>query len=499
MRKDAYFVTILIGVFLSVQCFSESTRTPIGPPPPELKLDTFYAKYLDCDGISVISSTRVDDRAFYRLQELLDNVLANRPDLRQTLVDEGFRYIIIAHEEQVTDIPQYAHMQPKEFWNQRARGFGGRTTSCGEENLLNLPRDRYADESIFIHELAHGIHSPGLRTCDPTFQERLETLYKQAMDKGLYKNDYASTDPSEYWAESVQAFFDCDRENNWNHNHINTREELMEYDPDMAAFVGEIFKITDENDWRYKPLNKQPSVEKVTTTLSSGKKATKYVWCWDFSIYGNDNTPDEAMLNAEIVVRNMFRYRYDILKTMIDQNVSLAVYTSGDIMDKDRTDLDINSLVQEKDGKTITSLPEALQLTPPDLQVLIHDLALTSYVYTGLRPVDPSFENRPHHLVQQYEKGLKRMDVQFDQKVQALYDSAHEKGLWKSTPAADNRFEYFAYGVMAFFDAGNLVISENNRIHTREQLMTYDPGLASLVEDVFKHPQRIDWRYGMDK
>jgi hypothetical protein len=499
MRKVVYFVTILIGVLFNPQCFSESIRTPIEPPPPELKLDAFYEKYLDCDGISVISSDRVDDRAFYRLQELLEKILANRPDLRQTLVDEGFRYIIIAHDEQVTDIPEYAHMRPKEFWNQRARGFGGRTTSCGEENLLNLPRDRYADESIFIHELAHSIHFPGLRTCDPAFQERLEILYKQAMDKGLYKNDYASTDPSEYWAESVQAFFDCDRENNWNHNNINKREELIEYDPNMVAFVGEIFKITDENDWRYKPLNKQPSVEKVTTTLRSSKKATKYVWCWDFSIYGTHNTSDETMLNAEIVVRNMFRYRYDILKAMIDQNVSVAVYTPEDMMDGDRTYLDIDLLVQEKDGKTITFLPEVLQLTPPDLQVLIHDLALTAYVYTGLRPVDPSFESRPQRLVQQYEKGLQRMDVQFDQKVKALYDSAHEKDLWKSTPAADNRFEYFAYGVMAFFDAGNLIVPENNTIHTREQLIRYDPDLASLIEDVFKHPLRTDWRYGMYK
>ena len=201
MVKDMILAVLTV---LSGLCFAGNV--PITAPPAELELDPFYKKYLDCDGISVISSKRVDDRAFYRLEKLLDKMLENRPDLRQTLVDAGFRYIIIAHDEQVTDIPQYSRMRPKEFWNLRARGFGGRTTSCGEENLLNFPVDRYSDESIFIHELAHGIHSPGLRKCDPTFQDRLEALYKQAMDKGLYKNDYASTNPAEYWAEGVQAF-----------------------------------------------------------------------------------------------------------------------------------------------------------------------------------------------------------------------------------------------------------------------------------------------------
>ena len=494
-RKFFFFMTLVI-VFLNLSCSSHLSQAPIGSPPDDLNLDPFYAKYLDCGGITVIGSENVDDQAFYRLQELLDRMLASRPDLRQTLVDENFRYIIIGRNEQVTDVPEYAHMRPKEFINLRARGFGGRTTSCGEENLLNLPRDRYADESIFIHELAHGMHSPGLRSHDPTFQGRLDALYRQAMDKGLYKNDYASTNAAEYWAEGVQAFFDCDRENNWNHNHINTRKELLNYDPDMAAFVREILRITDENDWRYEPLQKQPSVEKVNMMLSSGQKATKYVWCWDFSIYGTRKTPDQALLNAEIVVRNMFRYRYDILRSMLEQNVSLAVYRSKDIQDEDRTHLNIDFFVTKKDGTTVVTLPESLQLTPTDSQALIHDMALLAYVYTGLRPVDPEFENR--RQVQQFEKGLDRIDVRFDQKMQTLYDRAVEKELWKSTPAAENRFEYFAHGVMAFFDAGKLTVS-GSPVHTREQLIAYDPELASLIGDVFKHPERTDWRYGMDK
>lgn len=484
----------IISVILSSLIGITSQASPaVGTPPAEMDLDPFYAKYLDCDGIPVISSGRVDDRAFYRLRELLDKMLENRPDLRKTLVDAGFKYIIIAREEQVTDVPDYARMEPKEFWNRRARGFGGRTTSCGEENLLNLPEDRYADESIFIHELAHGLHSPGLRRCDPTFQQRLEALYEAAMARGLYKNDYASTNPAEYWAEAVQAFFDCDRENNWNHNHINTRKELIAYDPDVAAFVREIFRITDENDWRYVPLAKQPSVQKTPDSLNADGKFPKYVWCRGFSILGTPNVSDAAMLRAEEMVRNLFRYRHDILQEMIDADAALVLFDQKDLpLPADvRTPLSIEAYVKENDGKAVAEIPAGLRIgvdAAASIEgALLRDMALAAYLCTGMRPEDPEYADRRQK--QQYEIGLDRMDVRFDRKTGDLYANALEKKLWESTPAGRSRFEYFAQGVAAYFDIGL-----QPAVRTREKLTEYDPDLAALVGDVFQHPYRYDWR-----
>ncbi len=468
----------------------------VSSPPAELKLDPFYEKYLDCDGIVVIGSNQVDDKAFYRLQELLDNVLANRPDLRQTLVDAGFRYIIVAREEQITDVPEYSHMKPKAFWNQRARGFGGRTTSCGEENILNLPGDRYDDESILIHELAHGIHHPGLHNCDPSFQGRLDALYQQAMDKGLYKYDYAATNAAEYWAESVQAFFDCDRQNNWNHNDINTREELTAYDPDMASFVREIFKVTDDNDWRYVPLNDLPLVEKINTSDASDN-FSKFVRFWDFSVFGTKDTPDSLMLNTANIVRNMFRYRYDILKTMIDADFSVAVYKQLPSTLKDNP-LKVDSFINEEKYMHI-SLPEQfhLYIDSNTQDSLVHDLALAAYIYNGVRPVDLAF--KAQRQKQQYEIGLERMDIRFDYKLRDLYAAAMEKNLWKSTPVSANRFEYFAHGTSLFFNSGSIKVSTGETISSREQLAKYDPQLEKLIADIFKHPQRTDWRYAINE
>ena len=32
-------------------------------------------------------------------------------------------------------------------------------------------------------------------------------------------------------------------------------------------------------------------------------------------------------------------------------------------------------------------------------------------------------------------------------------------------------------------------------LNTREELVEYDPTLAALIREVFKHPDRYDWRY----
>ena len=492
---------------------SHNNAILVVPPPAEMGLDPFYKKYLDCDGIAVISSERVDVRAFYRVKELLDKMLENRPDVRKALVKDGVRYIIIAAEEQVTDIPDYADMKPKAFWNERSRGFGGRATSCGEENLLSLPIDRYGDESIFIHELAHAIDGRGLRKIGPDFRQRLKTLYENAMAKGLYKHDYASTNMSEYWAESVQAFFDADREKNWNHNHVNTRRELYDYDPKMADFVSEMFRINSENDWRYKPLVKQPSVIAAPKPFDS-KGISKYVWCRGFSILGSNKVSDKAMLEADRIVRNMFRYRHDILKAIIDANVQLAVIAPG----QSPKEVPYVKRIRrkwfvKKEGSPAKQTPlfrlstdesNLLRLTgnpAPGENLLIHDMALLMYYIAGLRETDPEYDKRRY--VQQYEKGLERVDCRFDEKVGKLYRNAKKKNLWAGTPAVKNRFNYFAEAVQSFFNANQIVtldaespaFGRNHPVNTRQQLQAYDPDIALFVGDIFKHPERVDWRY----
>jgi hypothetical protein len=162
------------------------------------------------------------------------------------------RVAVMAYSERTTDLPEHRNLKPKAYWDWRARGLGASretpVVSCGEENLLGYRGDPYSTENILIHEFGHGIDSVGLRAVDPTFRTRLRQAFKAAQDKGLWKGTYASTNPAEYWAEGVQSWFDTNRQNDSQHNHVDTREELKAYDPALAMLCDEVF---GDGPWRY--------------------------------------------------------------------------------------------------------------------------------------------------------------------------------------------------------------------------------------------------------
>jgi hypothetical protein len=73
----------------------------------------------------------------------------------------------------------------------------------------------------------------------------LKASYDAAMKAGLWKGKYASVNHHEYFAEGVQSWFDNNRENDHEHNHVNTRDELLAYDPKLAALCREVFGDTE--------------------------------------------------------------------------------------------------------------------------------------------------------------------------------------------------------------------------------------------------------------
>ena len=102
----------------------------------------------------------------------------------------------------------------------------------------------YSTESIVIHEFAHNIHLRGLIRIDKTFDARLKQAYDRAMERGLWKNKYASTNRNEYFAEGVQSWFNNNRPPDHDHNHVDPRKELKEYDAGLAKLCEEAFGET---------------------------------------------------------------------------------------------------------------------------------------------------------------------------------------------------------------------------------------------------------------
>ena len=256
------------------------------PPNPD-GVPSFYTQSISANGFPIVASATVNPYALKEAAFLVNMMLAKRPDVREAMIKSGARMCIMAYNEYTTDLPEFARLAEekvrdfdtvpaKDFWDARARGLGGSEEdpycSVAEENVLGYVGDPYETECILIHEFAHNIHLRGLVNVDPTFDRRLKATYDAAMKAGLWHGKYASTNHHEYFAEGVQSWFDNNRVNDHDHNHVNTRALLIEYDPGLAAICREVFGDTE--------LKYTKPATRLTGHMQDydPAKAPKFVW-----------------------------------------------------------------------------------------------------------------------------------------------------------------------------------------------------------------------------
>ena len=257
---------------------SAGSRQPLLPdyiafsvtaPSAELALDSFYRKYVDAHGIPVVTSDKVPDAALLAARDIVQFMLADRPDLRQELIRKKWKLAIMAETEVTYDIPEHRkyRLLPKidderltpqqrenyhkpggvgtltgaEYWNSRGRGFGGEpdgenTTSCAEENLLGYPGTRYFGQSICVHEFSHGIMRGAIYTVDPEYRKAVEDAYASAKKQGLTSaQGYPGNNFNEYWATGIEAYvFGSGRD----------RDSLIEVDPRLYELVRQVIPST---------------------------------------------------------------------------------------------------------------------------------------------------------------------------------------------------------------------------------------------------------------
>ncbi len=267
-------VALLLATILA------ATAAPEVTPVPEklrqrLKLDPFYQKCLRVGDLPVLGSAKVSDHALREAGWIIDKMLTAHPEILTTLVKNDVRVVVMAHNEYTTDVPEQSDWDRKEFWDKRARGMGGRISSCGEEGLLAFPGDPYSTENLLIHEFAHTIHDYGLDDLIPDFDEQITAAYEKATKAGRWKDTYAGTNAHEYWAEGVQSWFDNNRPKDAIHNDIDTREELKKYDPALAALCEKVF---GDLPWRYKKPMDRPAGQRAHLEGYDPTKAPEFRW-----------------------------------------------------------------------------------------------------------------------------------------------------------------------------------------------------------------------------
>jgi len=258
--------------FYTCCCLGAETESAEQPSRAEalLKtLDPFYKQHVVADGLLIVGSEKVSPYALREVAYLARRMLVNRPDVMKKLGGTRKMYVcVMAYNEMQTDLPECRRMEP--WWDYRARGLAGGSVSCGEENVLCFRGDPWQGENIFIHEFGHGLQGV-IGGIDEQFNARLAALYDKAEQSGRFRGYAIEGGIGEFWAEGVQAWFNCNGTirpkagggqssfevlgpQGEHVCHIATRAQLKTHLPEYARLLDDSFR---QNEWLYVPVAKR--------------------------------------------------------------------------------------------------------------------------------------------------------------------------------------------------------------------------------------------------
>ena len=493
-------------------------------PPDEAGIPAFYSQRVTAGGFPIVASAAVNPYALKEAAYLVDLMLARRPDVRSAMIKSGARLSILAWNEFTTDqpewrwladqpVPGFTGISARDYRDARARGMGGSATdpycSCGEENLLGYPGDPYAAECILIHEFAHNIHLRGMANVDPEFDARVQAAYNAAMQAGLWKGKYAAVNHQEYFAEGVQSWFDNNRENDHDHNHVNTRAELLEYDPGLAALCREVFGDTE--------LKYTRPATRLTGHLAGydPAKAPEFVWPARLQeakrqIRAAAQSRDRAAKDRDgRETRDIAGWQVHISRKLLAESEKETTEQALKLM---QAQLErITQVVPERAVEELKKVP--LYVSPPyegtparaeyhpDRGWLLanqRDPAMAQAVeFTNTREFEAECRRMPvfvlHELAHAYHDRVLGND---NASIKAAYEAAKASGNYDRVERQDSAGrkrmdrayaltspqEYFAENTEAFF-------AENDFFpYKRPQLQAHDPEMFALLEKLWKGP-----------
>lgn len=177
-------LVVLLGHFVSPVLLAQ-TNTGVGPVPVEVRekweLDVFYQKYIAAGPLPIVSSSNTSDKALLETSYLVDKMLSGRPDILNALAERRAKVAVMAHNEYTTDLPEQRDMEPKAYWDSRARGMGGADVQLRGGKPAVLSR-----RSVFDREHLH----PRVRSCDPRRSDASTGFdFQWSVARGLHECD----------------------------------------------------------------------------------------------------------------------------------------------------------------------------------------------------------------------------------------------------------------------------------------------------------------------
>ena len=247
-----YLSFLTCFVFLAPPLVADEPAAParrkiVTLDPPEKE---FFSKRLDFHGIPIKAHKVVADEALYkaydRLSLMFSNLLIKQPIVISNLVAAGAKLHIIGREQVTTDLPEWRHDKgvPRPEYggktrDERTRGMGGLLTSCGEENLLKLDKDRYRGRDICLHEFSHNVRNHGV---PQAIRDKFKEQWRRSLEKGLWVKSYAGSNPDEFFAELTMWYFGTHGDLHMTgQKPANGPDGFKQYDPEAFALMDDFY------------------------------------------------------------------------------------------------------------------------------------------------------------------------------------------------------------------------------------------------------------------
>jgi alpha-glucosidase len=244
-------ITIALTMVMMSSAASPAPELNAGPKPEIVHIvppeKDFFSKELVFHGIPIKSHEVVSNEALFVAYNKLSTMLAHLPMIVSNLVAARVELHIIGKDQVTTDLPEWRQDKGKPLEeyhgltrDQRTRGMGGRLTSCGEENLLKLDKDKYHGRDICLHEFGHAIRNYGMPR---ELRDKFNQQYTNSLTNGLWVKSYAGSNPDEYFAELTMWYFGTHGDMNMTGpKPENGTEGLKKYDPDAFKLFDDFYQ-----------------------------------------------------------------------------------------------------------------------------------------------------------------------------------------------------------------------------------------------------------------
>jgi hypothetical protein len=224
---------------------------------PPKGVHPFYKKYINADGIIIVSSDKVPDAALIAARKTVLYVLSKRPDVHRAMLRYDPRISIMAISEKASDLPDFGPRDDGQ-WGLGQRP--GDPTALVSEKGICYEGNREYIANFLLHEFVHMMHNLAIKTNDPGVSAEIYAAYLNAVKKGFFippKNEvlegiapFRGYGVDEYFTHSVNAWYNLNESlpgiwmdvkiGEWG-PRSGTKKELKQRDPAIYEIISRYF------------------------------------------------------------------------------------------------------------------------------------------------------------------------------------------------------------------------------------------------------------------